>query len=44
MSHFHFDLISSLLVLEETDPVYQTLIQMAVELIKIHLISVQQKR
>ena len=38
--HSHFDLVSSLLALEATEPVTQ----MALELINNRLISVQQKR
>ena len=40
----HFDLVSSLLTLDATETLSQTVTQMAVELINIHLISVQQKR
>jgi hypothetical protein len=40
----HFDLVSSVLVQDATEKVSQTLNEMAVELINIHLISVQQKR
>ena len=42
--HSHFDLVSWLLALEATEPVSEPVTQMAVELIKIHLNSVQQKR
>ena len=42
--HSHFDLVSWLLALEATEPVSELVTQMAVELINIHLISVQQKR
>ena len=42
--HSHFDLVSSLLDLEATEMVSEPVTQMAVELINIHLISVQQKR
>ena len=42
--HSHFDLVSWLLALEATEPVSEQVTQMAVELINIHLISVQQKR
>ena len=40
----HFELVSSLLVLDATELVSQPVTQMAVEMINIHLISVQQKR
>ena len=44
--HSHFDLVSWLLALEATElvsePVSEPVTQMAVELINIHLISVQQ--
>ena len=40
----HFDLLSWLLALEATEPVSELVIQMAVELTNIHIISVQQKR
>ena len=43
-SLFTFDLVSSLLALEATEPVSEPVTQMAVELIYIHLISIQQKR
>ena len=42
--HLHFDLVSWLLPLEATEPVSEPLLEMAVEMINIHLISVQQKR
>ena len=42
--HSHFDLVSWFLALEATEPVSEPVSQMAVELINIHLISVQQKR
>ena len=42
--HLHFDLVSSLLALEATEPVSEPVTQMAIELINIHLISGQQKR
>ena len=42
--HSHFDLVSWLLALERTESVSELVTQMAVELINIHLISVQQKR
>ena len=42
--HSHFDLVSSPLALEATEPVSEPVTQMVVELINIHLISVQQKR
>ena len=42
--HSHFDLASWLLALEATEPVSELVTQMAVELINIHLNSVQQKR
>ena len=41
--HSNFDLVSSLLVLEATEPVSEPVTQMAVELINSHLISIQQK-
>ena len=37
----HFELVSSLQALEATEPVSQPVTQMAVDLINIHLISVQ---
>ena len=40
----HFDLVSLFLALEATEPVSELVTQMAVELINIHFISVQQKR
>ena len=42
--HSHFDLVSSILALEATELVSEPVTQMAVELMNIHLISVQQKR
>jgi hypothetical protein len=42
--HSHFELISSILDLDATEPVSQPVSQTAVEMISIHLISVQQKR
>ena len=42
--HSHFELVSSLLALDATEPVSQPVTQMAVELINNHLISAQQKR
>ena len=42
--HSHFDLVSSVLALEATEPVSEPVTQMAVELINNHLMSVQQKR
>jgi hypothetical protein len=42
--HSHFDLVSSILALEATEPVSELVTQTVVELINIHLISVQQKR
>ena len=42
--HSHFEQVSSLLDLDATEPVFQPVTQMAVDLINIHLISVQQKR
>ena len=42
--HSHFELVSSLLALDEIEPVPQPLTQMAVEMINIHLILVHQKR
>ena len=44
MTISHFDLVSWLLALEPTELVSKPVTQMAVELINIHLISVQQKR
>ena len=38
--HSHFDLVSSLLALEATEPASEPVTQMALELINIHLISV----
>ena len=40
----YFELVSSVLALDTTEPVSEPVTQMAVELINIHLISVQQKR
>ena len=40
----HFELVSSILGLEATEPVSELLTQMALELINSHIISVQQKR
>ena len=40
----NFELVSSVLALEATEPVSEPVTQMAVELINNHLISVQQKR
>ena len=40
----HFELVSSVVALEATEPVSEPGFQMAVELINNHLISVQQKR
>ena len=40
----HFELVSSLLALDATELVSQPLTQMVVEMINIHVISVQQKR
>ena len=40
----HFELISLVLALEATEPVSETVSQMAVEVINNGLISVQQKR
>ena len=42
--HSYFDQVSWLLALEATEPVSEPLLEMAVVLINIHLISVQQKR
>ena len=42
--HSHFDLVSSVLALDATEPVSEPVAQMALELINNHLISVQQKR
>ena len=44
LGYSHFDLVSLLLALEATEPVFEPVTLMAVELINIHLISVQQKR
>ena len=43
-SSSHFELVISVLALEATEPVSEPVTQMVVELINIHLISVQQKR
>ena len=40
----HFELVSSVLALDATEPLSEPVTQMAVELINNHLISVQQKR
>ena len=40
----NFDLVYLLLALEATEPVSEPVTQMAIELINIHIISVQQKR
>ena len=40
----HFELVSSVLALEATKPVSELVIQMVVELINNHVISIQQKR
>ena len=40
----HCELVSSLLALDATELVSQPLTQMVVEMINIHVISVQQKR
>ena len=42
--HSHFDLVSSFLALEATEPVSELVSQMALEQINNHLISVKQKR
>ena len=42
--HSHFDLVSWFLALEAKKKTVEMVTQMAVELINIHLISVQQKR
>ena len=42
--HSNFDLGSWLLALDVTEPVSELITEMAVEVINIHLISVQQKR
>ena len=42
--HSHFDLVSSPLALEATEPVSEMVTQMALEVINKQLISVQQKR
>ena len=39
-----FELVSSLLALDATEPVSQPVTQMAVEMINSHVVSVQQKR
>ena len=44
VDHSHFDLVNWLLALEATEPVSELVIQMALELINLHLISLQQKR
>ena len=40
----HFELISSVLALEATEPLAEPIAELAVELINNHLISVHQKR
>ena len=40
----HFELVDLVLAVEATEPVSETVIQVAVELINNNLISVQQKR
>ena len=40
----HFELVTSVLALEATEPLSELVTQMAVELINNHIISVQQKR
>ena len=40
----HCELVSSLLALDPTEPVSRPLTQMVIEMINIHVISVQQKR
>ena len=42
--HSNYDLVSSLQDLETTELLSESVTQMAVELINIHLISVMQKR
>ena len=42
--HSHFDIVSSPLALEATEPESEPITQMALELINNHLILVQQKR
>ena len=42
--HSHFDLVISILALDATEKVFQTVTEMAVGLRNIHLILVQQKR
>ena len=42
--HSHFDLVSSPLALEATEPVSEPVTEMALELINNHLIEVQEKR
>ena len=41
--HLHFELVSSLLALDAIEVVFQPVTQMAVEMINIHLISIQEK-
>ena len=42
--HLHFDLVSSVLALDATEKVSQTVSEMAVELINNHLISLKEIR
>jgi hypothetical protein len=42
-SNSHFELVSSVLAIEATEPVSEQVTQMAVELVNNHLISEQQK-
>ena len=42
--HSHFELVSSLLALDATEPVSQPVTQMALEIINMPIILVQQKR
>ena len=42
--HSHFELVSSPIAIDATEPVSQSVSQMAIEMINIHLISFQQKR
>ena len=44
LAQFHFELVSSVLALEATEPVSEPVTQMAVELINNPLISEQKKR
>ena len=42
--HSHFEIVSSILALDATEPVSEPVTQMALELINNHLISVQPMR